>query len=227
VPTNLLILPLLAGFWFIHFCHYFRFRAQRLDGYRLLIESSIAGAFLFLVGRVIAYCVVSCTPLGPLIARRWNEFAPVSFSGSATLAFLIGLAAPFAVNVFLTEDRSKQHAVERHGNALLLLIDFALRQEQLVSITLDNRKVYVGYIVSAPNLRPDDAYIAVLPMASGYRDTNTMELKFISLYNELYANEEMDARQFRVVIPVGSIKMASLFDLEVYAKFAEHRVDSN
>ena len=38
MPNNLLLVPLLAGFWFLHRCHYFRFRAQTLDGYRLLIE---------------------------------------------------------------------------------------------------------------------------------------------------------------------------------------------
>jgi hypothetical protein len=227
VPTNLLILPLLAGFWFIHFCHYFRFRAQRLDGYRLLIESSLAGAILFLFGRAITYCVVSFTPLGPSISKWWNGFAPLSFSGAATLAFFIGLASPFAVNRLWGEDESKKRAVERHGNDLLRLFDNALRESQLVSITLDNRKVYVGYIVTAPNLRTEDAYIALLPMISGYRDAGTLEIKFISLYDELYANEEMDANRFRVAVPVASIKMASLFDPEIYAKFADHREKRN
>jgi hypothetical protein len=62
-------------------------------------------------------------------------------------------------------------------------------------------------------------------MMSGYRDANTMELRFVSLYNELYTDENVDANQFRIVIPVGSIKAASLFDSEIYAKFADHRVD--
>jgi hypothetical protein len=223
VPSNLLVLPLLAGFWFIHFCHYFRFRAQRLDGYRLLIESSIAGALLFLSGRLATYAI-SYTPLGAVISQWWSNFAPVSFSGTATFAFLMGLASPFLVNLRWGEDESKRRAVERHGNHLLRLFDYALRKEHLVSITLDNRKVYVGYVVSSPNLSPDDAYIALLPMISGFRTTETMELQFVSLYHELYGEEDVNANDFRVAIPVSSIKMASLFDLEIYARFAEHRV---
>lgn len=221
MPTNLLILPLLAGFWFIHFCHYFRFRAQRLDGYRLLIESSLAGAILFLFGRVTTYVLVSHTPVGPVVSRWWLAFAPVSFSGTATLSFFVGLAAPFVLNIFWKEDISKQRAVERHGNDLLRLFDYALRNQQLVSITLDNRKVYVGYIVSAPNLRPEDAYIALLPMISGYRDNDTLKISFVTFYNDLYTDDQMDANLFRVAIPVASIKMTSLFDLDIYTKFEQ------
>ena len=134
----------------------------------------------------------------------------------------MGLVAPFAVNRWWSEDDSKKRAVERHGNDLLRLFDYALRQEELVCITLDNRKVYAGYIVTSPNLRPEDAYIALLPMLSGYRDPKTMQLKFISFYNDLYANGDVNANQFRVAIPVDCITMASLFDLDTYAKFEEH-----
>src|SRR3954453_8329114 len=48
LPTNLLLLPLLGGFWFVHFCYLFKFRAQRLDGYRLLLESAFLGLLLIL-----------------------------------------------------------------------------------------------------------------------------------------------------------------------------------
>ena len=38
---NLLILPLLGGFLFLELCHVYRFRFQRLEGYRLLMWSAI------------------------------------------------------------------------------------------------------------------------------------------------------------------------------------------
>jgi hypothetical protein len=45
MPYNLLLLlPLIGGFLFVHLTHYFRFAAQRMDGYRLLFQSAIAGA---------------------------------------------------------------------------------------------------------------------------------------------------------------------------------------
>ena len=51
MPTNLLLLPLLGGYWFIQNFHCTRFRARRLDGYRLLVESAFYG-LLFTCNRL-------------------------------------------------------------------------------------------------------------------------------------------------------------------------------
>jgi hypothetical protein len=53
MPYNLLLLPLLGGFLFIHLTHFFRFGAQRLDGYRLLFQSAIAGICLSALARLV------------------------------------------------------------------------------------------------------------------------------------------------------------------------------
>ena len=52
MPWNLLILPLLGGFWLLRTCNLFRFRSQYLEGYRLLMESAIAGVVLIGLGRL-------------------------------------------------------------------------------------------------------------------------------------------------------------------------------
>src|SRR5579859_8299664 len=109
MPANLLILPLLAGFWFVHFCHYFRFRAQRLDGYRLLLESAIAGAFLFLGARMVTHALILFDiPFASRVKDGWTRFAPVDFSGTATGAFILGIALPFIVNSFFGKDRANR-----------------------------------------------------------------------------------------------------------------------
>ena len=44
MPENaLLLFPIVLGYLFLHFCYYFHFRAQRLEGNRLLVESLIGG----------------------------------------------------------------------------------------------------------------------------------------------------------------------------------------
>jgi hypothetical protein len=53
MPYNLLLLPLIGGFLFVHLTHFFRFGAQRLDGYRLLFQSAIAGICLSAAARLI------------------------------------------------------------------------------------------------------------------------------------------------------------------------------
>lgn len=55
MPWNLLLLPLLAGYCALHICHFFRFRAQKQDGNRLLFESALAGIPLLILGRLTTY----------------------------------------------------------------------------------------------------------------------------------------------------------------------------
>ena len=59
MPYNLLLLPLLGGFLFFHLTHFFRFAAQRLDGYRLLFQSAIAGTFLSILARLIVLAIAA------------------------------------------------------------------------------------------------------------------------------------------------------------------------
>ena len=214
MPTNLLILPLLAGFWFLHFCHYFRYRSQTLDGYRLLIESAIAGSALSFVARILTYVFWN-----KVIAHDWAVFAPFEFSGTASVAMMIGVGLPFLLNHWWDKDVSKQRAIKAHGNDLLRLLDGAVRQEKPVSITLDNRKVYIGYVVNAPNLDPKDAYVALLPILSGYRDASTMQLKFTTDYSRVYESSKANPADFFVTMPLAVIRMANLFDENIYSAF--------
>jgi hypothetical protein len=96
VPTNLLLLPLLGGYWFLHTLYYTRFRSQRLDGYRLLLESLIAGVLFAVSGRL----AVAILSLVPHVSRFWFAIAPrdVPFLGTACAAFLLGISLPYAMN---------------------------------------------------------------------------------------------------------------------------------
>lgn len=99
MPTNLLLLPLLGGFWFVHFCYFFKFRAQRLDGYRLLLESALFGLLLIIPARLITYFWPRFSGLGRGTEAEWVRFwQGPPLSGTATLSLLIGLIAPFLVN---------------------------------------------------------------------------------------------------------------------------------
>jgi hypothetical protein len=47
--------PPLRGYIFIHFCYRFYFRAQALDGHRLIFEAAVAGFVLFLPCRWVVF----------------------------------------------------------------------------------------------------------------------------------------------------------------------------
>jgi len=144
MPSNLLLLPLLAGYWFVHFCHYFKFRAQQLDGYRLLIHSSLAGVSFFAIARLITWTFWYYDSLH-WVRTIWYEIAPIQFAGTAAVSLIIGLIAPFLINVFIDRPKAKALALARSTDELAKLMDSALNRDLPVAVTLDNRKFYVGY----------------------------------------------------------------------------------
>lgn len=228
MPTNLLLLPLIGGYWFLHVFHYTSFKSQRLDGYRLLVESALAGVVLAAVSRA----VVTLANLSDHVRFAWFDLAPsnIPFLGTATGSLLLGLVAPYLLNPILSWTHimtivdAKTKAIERHGNDLLRLLHRASLEEKPVSVALDNGKVYVGLIAAAPNLSPHDTYLSITPFYSGYRDKQTLQVVFTVDYLEVYEARHLDPQDFRVVVPMASIRMASLFDQAAYPSF---RVESD
>ncbi|MGB3589071.1 MAG: hypothetical protein WBA23_21165, partial [Tunicatimonas sp.] len=66
-------------------------------------------------------------------------------------------------------------------------------------------------------------YLSVLPLISGYRD-ETQEIVFTTEYWDLYQQRKQDGSDdiyagFLLVLSVGEITHASLFDFDVYERF--------
>ena len=223
MPTNLLILPFLGGYWFLHHFILTRDRSQRLDGYRLLGESAFVGVMLVVPARVL----VVALKLIPDAYKMWRTFVPeeLHYAGTALMAFGLGLVLPKVCNLWLTKRKhmtgreAQARAIVKHGNHLLVLLHEAIEKEHPVAVTLDNRKVYIGLVTAAPNLAPHDTHMAVAPFFSGYRDKDTLELTLTVDYLSVYEANSFDRDDFRVVIATEDIKMATLFDHTAYPKF--------
>ncbi len=59
----------------------------------------------------------------------------------------------------------------------------------------------------------------LVPWFSGHRDKDALTLVFTVEYLRVYEREHLDPYEFRVVIPVPSIRMISFFDPAVYPAF--------
>ena len=99
MPANLFLLPMLAGYLFVHISHRFRFRAQALDGYRLLIESAIAGALLLGISRVITMALERAFPLS---IEYWRRVVvadeSLTYLGTAIGSVVLGVLLPILDN---------------------------------------------------------------------------------------------------------------------------------
>jgi hypothetical protein len=225
MPTNLLILPLLGGFLLVHIWHLSRFRSQRLEGYRLLFETAVAGVILVTIARIITYSLAWSGVVSRVSLARWNEFAPIPFSGTGALAFLLGVTVPFIANLVFRRQKAQDWAIHHYGSNLLRLLHTATKYEMLISVTLDNRKVYVGFVITAPNLQSNDQYIQLLPLLSGYRDAADLRMKFTTnyaqVYPDVYQASKLDPSDFVIIIPAASIRMANLYDPSIPMRLFE------
>jgi hypothetical protein len=194
------------------------------------LESLIAGVAFSVFGR-LAVAVLS---LLPGVSNLWVAIAPkeVPFLGTACGAFLLGISSPYVVNQICSrvsrlpkfnQTEAQFRAISRHGNHILRLVHTAVREERPISLTLDNRKLYVGVIVDAPNLEAHDAFLSLMPWFSGYRDKDTLVLVFTVDYLRVYEKQNLEKYHFRVVVPISSIRMISFFDPAVLSGFRSGR----
>ncbi len=224
MPYNLLLLPLLGGFLFFHIAHYFRFSAQRLDGYRLLFQTAIAGTCLAILARGInaGFELISGTNA---VDRVWAAFAPLQapFSGTSTLALVLGPLAALALNLFIGKEQAKDKEIRRHGNAFTQLLHYAQKKDLLISVTLDSRKWYVGWVAESPNLDPQELYFRLLPYRSGYRDKDTLRTVYTTLYVGALGENAFNQTDLIITLPLKDVKTANLFDEDLYNDyFAEN-----
>jgi hypothetical protein len=88
MPSNLLILPLLAGYCFLHLFSFTKYRAQRLDGHRLILESALLGIALSGIGWLVAARLGNI----PWVLAAWAKLAPpFEFFGTALLSVVAGV----------------------------------------------------------------------------------------------------------------------------------------
>ena len=84
MPFNFLLVPLLGGFVVISLCNRFRFKSVRLDGYRLLLHSSLAG--LFLLGFAELLVVIFRSPLSS-VDIAFHQAIPYQGAGVNDFSF--------------------------------------------------------------------------------------------------------------------------------------------
>ena len=161
MPWNLLILPLLGGFCFLNLCYRFRFQAQRLSGYRLLIQSAVVGVVLSGLARLLTYGIAKTDWAQPIL-KTYLEIFPFPFAGTAIAAFLLGVTLAFPVNRWIFDKaHAKRMAVEQLKDPMLRLLYDAANMRRPVFVTLDNRKIYVGFVIDSPNLERDNVHLGL------------------------------------------------------------------
>ena len=161
--------------------------------------------------------LVKLTPFGHLLKQICWSLAPIPYATTATIALIIGLGLPLITNLVVSEKWAKNKVLQRNKNLFVNLLHNAALSGHPIQVTLDSRKWYMGIVNESPNLDPQEQYFRIIPILSGYRDPETLQIVQGVFYEPAYTTR--DKNDFAVTIPVASVKLASLFDRQAYADY--------
>ena len=228
---GLFLVPVLAGYWLLTRLHYTRYRSVRGLGYHVLFQSAIAGGFLFSISFFITTFVLN--PYLPQAGERWQMYVAAPYSDAVALSVLLGLMLPVIVNPFYGAEKASRVAAKRSGWLIESLIAESVESGQLIEVSLKSRKVYIGLALQSGIRMQGEPDVSLVPLASGYRHTDTQELRITTNYARVIRdliNESGNwddasfndlSNNLRIVIPMSEIVSARLFDWEVYQRFEE------
>lgn len=225
MPWNLLILPLLGGYYLLSRFNIFKYRQQRLDRQRLIFDTILIGLFLLISSFLLRKLLYLFLP--ELLDTIYSYF-PIKtpFIGTTFASFLIAvIITEFGNRTFYSNQKLYiENAIKDVGNELELLLRTSLKQSLLLEFTLDTNKVYIAWVKELP-IPTVTNYIRVIPVLSGYRD-NEKRLNFTTHYLSVYAEyieegkikgiEELDVD---LIITLDNVVTVSYFDVEMYERF--------
>lgn len=120
-----------------------------------------------------------------------------------------------------------------HNSLESLLLESYIRTFPVL-VTLSSNKVYVGLVTTAPRLEDGKIdHLLLLPLLSGYRKSDNLQVKFITNYYEHYENfldkgeSKLSVHDFNITLPISEIISISLFDMETYNRFEESEKNNN
>lgn len=228
----LLLLPLVGGYFFVKNCILTSYEVARESGHRLYFRAIFVGFALVFVALVLHVALISWAPYASVQQLAADITAPL-FDGTeprisdlatvCIVALLLGVVGWRPLNWILPRDPFLERAVRDHGVEKLLLD--ALRRGISVAVTMENRKVYVGFLTTTVDPLQTRRTVSLLPIRSGYRDNQDGTLKFTTNYDRLFT-ESLDKRldhlaleDFEIILPTDRIQSIRRFDLKAYAEF--------
>ena len=159
----------------------------------------------------------------PFLESIAHQLWPVAFSGTSLGAFFLAVGiAEISVLAAKTEPVTAW-VVDHFAGDMIKLLHGSMLQLKPVSITLDSRKFYIGFVQSVPSLDPSKAYVRLMPMLSGYRNQSDLRLEFTTHYRDALVNAGDKIKDFVIVIPLASIKSVNLYDQQVHDRFFAKR----
>lgn len=238
MDVALLFLPLVGGYKFASASYFLKYSSAREDGHRLYFRVAFIGAILFVVSAVLralllhhewyaAFELEALSWFTTFVSSDGKENAPrFSLAIVAIYAMFLGWFLGYLFNPFFNPQRWLSEAFK--SSAFDTLIHRAASRDVPVCVTMDNNKVYVGYVVTSADTSQELKSIGIIPLLSGYRKVPTRTVVFTTNYRALYGSDGHRApslpsplshatvADFEIALPTERIHSCNMFDFKAY-----------
>jgi hypothetical protein len=238
----LLIFPVLvAGFFACHIHPYHAYKLHRYEGQYLYLKSAELGLRCFglalILGCILSFLLpdkitIQCIDIDLRVLPHLVSLTSAMGANSETeslkmawffyLSFLTFVSAVLLkflghISLYLRFKKWDSKVVVM-GEILCdspldnLLFTLSLQKDKYVMLTLTDRKVYVGKVISLGEPTETDGMdqdISIIPLMSGHRDKDTLKVEFDTHYSEIESDIYLSLRQ-------DSILSATPFDFDAY-----------
>lgn len=215
-----LLASITAGYGYIYFSYFWRYRFARENGYKLYLVSIAVGfVFLLLAAGIfeISYSLTKLLPIKPIFVL--SEAAESLLI--VLTALLISCIATITTNKAKPQDESMVRAWKNDDFDRICYE--ALDNLKPIAVTLESRKVYVGLITDT--LAPDQerSHLTILPLHSGYRTKDELKFTLTRRYDVIFdyvLNDNDDKpdllTDFQIAIPRYIIQTIHIFNDYLY-----------
>lgn len=180
MPWNQYLLLLVGGYWFLHFVHLLRFRAQRLSGQRLLIEAVTAGGLAGLAAFATTRLVMA-TSFGLAFALEWKDLFPQDLSGTIAAGLLLLCLVGIILRRVWPLGESKNRALAVLGTRFEQLLFRSVQEQSLLGIRFAGGGFVIGWALEAPSLSSRETFFRLLPLVLGH-DPVDRQNEYYKLY---------------------------------------------
>lgn len=228
----ILIIPLTGGYFILSRSVLFRRRYETLSSQKLIFDSTIYGIFLlfgtYIFRQIIYYfCPQFFNSLDAFIRKFFFPHYAMLL-GTALISFIFAISITYFINFIFERARRENliliNSIIKYGDELERFLLEATLNDKIISISLSNNKVYIGYAITSREPQKTN-YVEILPLASGYRETENKILwlttKYEAVIDAIKNKKELPYNNFKIVMNQNEIIATSFFDPEVYDKFHE------
>lgn len=223
MPFNLLIFPIVGGYYILIRSELVRYTQQRIERQKLIFNAILGGMFMLFVSWIITSITTHYFPCW-VNSIRVHYPLKSDYFGTAVCSLVLSVGLTELLNLFVDKDRAISRAINNIGSEFERLVDSCYRGAELIQITLSNGKCYVGWVKALP-IPSYSSSISILPVYSGYRNNETKELIYTTQYLDVYASYVQDGivtstwGLTNLVIKIDCIVTAGQFNNEMYERF--------